>query len=327
MGKRITLLSLLVSTLTATAQPTLTHQGIAPQVGLSVVGHAGAYQNPGSAGANQTWDFSTFNGPNNSPFSMLDPETTPHATMYPAANVSQYLSTDAAYEYLENENGKTATYLLGAESPTFSLRLTTDKQTIFIYPLSYNDSWHDTYQGTGLITSFPFARTGTVSATADGWGTLITPFGTYTDVLRLHITMNFTDILGTNSYVGSQEVYQWYKEGLHFPIFLTTNSIYNGSPGPSVAYYTDAPIGFDEQTRTLPVSVYPVPAKDELFISLGANYTSAKYEVTDITGRKILSGELSQQLGAVSLQGVTPGHYLLKVFSGDAVLTRKVMIQ
>ena len=325
MKKQITLLSLFIYSLTASAQPTLTHNGVAFQIGTSVTSHIGAYDFPGNAGPGETWDFGNYNGPTVATYSGVNPTGTPYVGQYPAADVCSYAPGPGQYEYLEDDNA--ATFLLGANSAQASLNFSANKQTILVFPFTYNDTWTDTYQAAGNNAGFPFTRTGTITATADGFGTLITPHGTYTNVLRIYYYQTYTDNFGTDLYDGEQSTWSWYKEGVHYPIFSITDALYDGFPTISMGTYNDAPTGLNEQTAAMPVSVYPTPAKDELFVEMGANHTVSKYEILDVTARTVLIGELTSQLNTIGVKDITAGHYLLKIFSNNAIQTRKVLIQ
>lgn len=323
MKKQITLLSLFISSLiVCSAQPTLTHTGNAPQAGISGTSHLGAYVSPGSAGANQTWNFGTFSATSTSAFDLVNPAGTPYASSYPTSTICSSVPSSTSYEYIE-DNGS-ALFLVGAESPSVSMDYTADEQKFLIYPLTYNGTWTDNYQAAG-DAGLPFTRTGTDTYTADGWGTLTTPNGTYTNVLRVHQSEAFSDDFGFTTATGTSDTYYWYKEGVHYPLFVTVSAIYNGSPS-SNAYYNDAPSGINEFADILSISVYPTPAHGQLFIHL-KNAASAGYDITDLTGRKVLTGALSQQLNTINVQNIAPGNYLLKIFSNGKFQAREVLIQ
>lgn len=326
MKKQITLFALFISSLSTSAQPSLTHNGVAFQIGTSVTSHIGAYDFPGNGGPAETWDFSAYSGSNVVNYSGVNPTGTPYGSQYPAADVCSYVPSQGQYEYLEDDPA--ATYLLGANSASLSMNFSADKQKFMVFPLTYNDTWTDTYQASGNNAGFPFTRTGSMTATADGFGTLITPNGTYTNVLRIYYTQTFTDVFASDTYFGDQSTWSWYKEGIHYPIFSITDATYDGFPSISMGLYNDAPTGLDEHSLADPISVYPTPANNELFVALGKNYSAnSNYEVTDITGRKILAGELSQPFNTIHVEDIPAGHYLLRIFSGETVQTRKVMIQ
>jgi hypothetical protein len=325
MKKQITLLLLFISYLTVSSQPTLTHNGVAFQIGTSVTSHIGAYDFPGNPGPGETWDFSNYSGPNVATYSGVNPAGTPYVGLYPAADVCSYAPGPGQYEYLEDDMA--ATHLLGANAASASLNFSANKQTFLVFPLTYNDTWTDTYQASGNNAGFPFTRTGTITAEADGYGTLITPNGTYTNVLRIYYYQTFTDNSSSGSYDGEQSTWSWYKEGIHYPIFSITDALYDGFPSFSMGTYNDAPTGFDEPAAAEFVSVYPTPANAELFVKLGSSSSLRNYELTDITGRKILSGELSRQLNAINTQNIPAGHYMLRIISDNAVQTKKVVIQ
>jgi hypothetical protein len=202
MKKLFTIL-LLVSALKATGQPTL-NSSVFPVPGTTFY-----YQDanpggllPGPAGANQTWNFSTVT-PTGSPVlqNFVTPASTPYSSSHPGATVCETISDGAggfiyAY-YISNTSAtelKGISFLSGTTPVNF---IYSNTQKVLQYPLTYTNSFTDAFVGsytiiqTGItITDY---RSGTETVTGDGYGTLIVPGATYTNVLRVKIRQLITD--------------------------------------------------------------------------------------------------------------------------------------
>jgi hypothetical protein len=63
--------------------------------------------------------------------------------------------------------------------------------------------------------------------------------------------------------------------------------------------------------------IFPNPTKDELNIQVEASVIGSTYQLTDITGRPIKTGIITDEKSRISLQGLTSGTYLLSI--GDEI--------
>lgn len=318
MKKQFTFIVSIVIASVTNAQPTLTNGGVAPLIGTNITTHYGNYIAPGPSGANQTWNFTTYSGPTVQVVNTVDPSTTPYAAQYTGSSVCFYTAASNYYQFL-NDIG-TSLFFIGAEATGISLDCTGDDEELFQYPLTMSNTWTDAY----LLDGGSFMRNGNVTGTADAYGTLITPAGTFTNVLRIHISETFTD---NATFPGTLDYYAWYKEGIHYPLFLTSSSTYNGSPYQSYAYYTDAAVGIEEQNALAEMLVYPQPAQEEFFIQLKENNSSSEYLLSDLTGRVIMTGEIKFPSTAINTSGISSGLFLLSVKTGETTLTKKIVIQ
>ncbi|MFO0005027.1 MAG: T9SS type A sorting domain-containing protein, partial [bacterium] len=66
------------------------------------------------------------------------------------------------------------------------------------------------------------------------------------------------------------------------------------------------------------ISVYPVPCTDKIFVS-GASQ-GAMFNVIDVSGAVISSGQIRQEMQAVSTTQLPSGMYLLRVFNNDGIV-------
>lgn len=70
-------------------------------------------------------------------------------------------------------------------------------------------------------------------------------------------------------------------------------------------------------TMSKNVTLYPNPATDVLSV---AGSTASSYTVTDVAGRKMLSGELNGANASISISTLSPGMYLLQLADGNMPL-------
>jgi len=70
-------------------------------------------------------------------------------------------------------------------------------------------------------------------------------------------------------------------------------------------------------TGTIPdkdLKLYPNPAMDELFISIGTTtYTTSNYSIVDMLGRTMVSGKLPGTVNSIDISSLPPGNYLIKI--------------
>ena len=84
----------------------------------------------------------------------------------------------------------------------------------------------------------------------------------------------------------------------------------------------DNPITIDEQEE---IKVYPNPNLGVFNIDLGVTDKQARVLVFDIKGMHVLSRELTQQQSKIDMSTFQSGMYLVKIVSGDTVITKKIM--
>ncbi len=199
----------------------------------------------GSAGPNQTWDLSGLltSGYQVSQ-TMVTAESTPYADSYPEANY--------AFEIQETNNPE-----MGTIYSYFDLQqdgftsignvVVVDEEIVrefgvddtFELPIAYNDTWEytsiDTFSLAGLGMTI---TTDQQTVTADGWGTITTPSGTY-ECLRLRYdvsTEQKTIVSGYEIPAGSYSYIDYVWIGRNSLLLANVTSLDNESdPNFSVA--------------------------------------------------------------------------------------------
>jgi len=80
-----------------------------------------------------------------------------------------------------------------------------------------------------------------------------------------------------------------------------------------IAYSCDVPLNLEE-VEASQLRVFPNPFGDVITVALqGREVFSAKYIITDVTGRTVLGGTVSSSLPQINSSALAPGIYLLKL--------------
>jgi Secretion system C-terminal sorting domain len=264
-------------------------------------------QTPGPSGAGQTWNFGSVSptGPVNVT-TYTYPDSVPGFTTFPGSTVAIpggvanfYKLSSSQLEYL------------GAKQPsTVGDMIYSNTEVTMVYPITSTTSNTDVFVGRqnfpGGGTHF-LSRNGTVSVTADGTGTIITPAGTFSNVIRVYTIEDYID----TEHVGAVSLtpkhyhtdkYTWYREGnrgfvyqfatLTFPIAGTTTTTR------IIEYKTNVTrVGISEVASNNEVSVYPNPASESMTVAIT---TSASEKVS--LSLQNMAGQVVYQLNDLNLQ-------------------------
>lgn len=299
----------------AIAQPTIQTSDFYPTVGESFSINRGVYVNPGPGGNNVTWDMSSLNSTsiavtNATPANASFPNST--ITMETVGETSMYLNL-----------GPTSYAIEGFYNSVNSLLFTyTDPNVVYQFPLSMSTDFVDNFTCNYTTNGYDFVRSGTHSVEADGYGTLITPSGTYTDVLRLRMIQDYSDYNSTfGTYDYYAEIYVWVKAGYHnelASVSTLTSSLGNSSYG---LYLEDETSGLSEESLSS-ISIYPNPATDIVHIdSDGASITSLR--LIDLNGNTVLEEE--QSVASIDIQDLPKGVYTLIVTTAEGTSAERLI--
>jgi hypothetical protein len=311
------------------AQITLTQATHVPLPGESVNFHgiAGAVVDCGLAGANQTWDLSTHTSPTwtisnyISPQNALLPTDFPDATVVAqTSGIETYFSSSANFYFVE-----------GQHSPGQSKITYTDKREILVFPLTYNTSYTGTFAADVLNISAGgqlFSRVGTTTITGDGYGTLILPYATVSDVLRVNIVTSYGDPYQGTPISSYEEVYYyWYcahkKECLavYYDLFL------NGSiVGSYYSYMAESSYTNIDDNIAKPkerITIFPNPASDVLnFNGAPDNYTLNIYNFSG----SLVSSINMRGSSSIDISHLQQGMYILEFISDIETYTDKIVV-
>ncbi|MFN8395865.1 MAG: T9SS type A sorting domain-containing protein [Bacteroidia bacterium] len=302
----------------ALAQPTLTANGCNTQIGDVFTTYTGSYVNPGSSGANQTWDFTSLAGSPAVANTCASPSSTSQGSSFPSATV--VCQSAAGDRYLEANSSALINW--GAYVPASGTLIPhTDGEDFIRFPMTMGNNFTDQFSAVYTNGGYTYHRRGSVTATADGYGTLITPGGTYSNVLRLHYVEDYQD--STNfgfPFVTTihNDEYIWYKDGYHTAIATTFQLSNNGTQIAANATYADfGAVGISAQQAPFELSLSPNPASNATSVNVELpTGTVLDLELLDIAGRSIRSihgialGTGNMEL---DLSELPSGLYLVKV--------------
>ncbi|NDV69439.1 BACON domain-containing protein [Dysgonomonas sp. 25] len=209
----------------------------APRIGDILRKKQVNYVDPGNAGENVTWNFSSLTVTNNdykieysaapTQLNYNDPYIPTYIMGYdkfditePEAN-SLFICTEyyTMYYFQIKNNLLNA---LGHENPVTKLqynpRMISDK-----YPTYYNDTYKYDYETNGYYSGTEKIETeGYKEMKADGYGTIVLPSGTYNNALRIKYVQRIEEEIFNGvsyvDYIREYTTYKWYVKGYRYPV-------------------------------------------------------------------------------------------------------------
>lgn len=293
----------------AIAQVTIQSTGLNPLVGDAMVMHSCNYISEGSAGSGITWDLSGMSSNSSYILSVAAATgTTPNANidLNYGGQSHMYQLNDASGNFIYNQ-------LAGTTMITFS-----DPMKLIEFPLSGSTNFTDNFSATFTSSGYNFLREGTVSFTADSYGTLTTPDGTFTDVIRVEISQVFTDTysLGTIDY--DVLSYVWYKSGYHGALASVVSMTTSVSAPSSYSEYMEvSSLGVQENSLNS-VTVYPNPVTNELNIELNETEINS-ISIVDLNGNTILNK--TNSFKQINVSELNPGIYFVAITDVNGVVS------
>lgn len=206
---------------------------------------------PGPEGANQTWDFSNLQGQFEIHFNILDPNDAPESDHFPDASfVWNIVEFETFFFYTSSEEGISQMgNSVANENETTFLVINSDLEDALQFPVTFGTSYdyhteYSNYLFGNLLSSGQ--RDGTL--TADAYGTIMTPFGTFDNTLRVKLV---TTEFGFNT-----TQYAWYDVDNFIPILVYETSE-DPEETPSL-YYTEIKevLATEETTDSDTPSIY-----------------------------------------------------------------------
>lgn len=317
---------------------TLNLNDLTPPLGVPFEGYYVDYQAPGPVGTGLTWDFSGFSNAQPSATSFVDVVGNASAASYPDANIAEHLGDDF-YDFY----GYTAAgidYFGMASASNNVLMQYQNPQRTMAFPCSYNTSWQDDFGGPWTSSTGVAAHSyGTTSCIADAVGTLIMPYGTVENVLRVSTTSHDSDtFLGSgyiNYFIQRQD---YYKLGVPRPLVTFFDQIGGGT---AVSGNLNGNYGFwladpalvvpEVMENAISMEVMPNPAQDHVSLVFSSPGGMMELSVIDATGRTVRNMKLDRQpLGIakqdLDLNGIPPGLYTIQLTAANGQRGMKKLV-
>ncbi len=280
---------------------------------------------PGPAGADVQWDFSTRKLVAGTHFTTaVCPGDSDCGTF---ATANQVLKTNIPTKVFF---AKSATELnqVGEFSPSSFTFL--DPMKVLEFPITYNQTFTDNFFGSGVVG----IRSGSVNSIIDGYGTLKTPEGIYYNVLRQKLVENTVATTSGQAIQMKITHYYWMAANQHHYIMSLIVNETVGSPAPPVYAFSYATQESgtsieDKEALAAAVSLYPNPANNNFTIKTG-HLAATAVTVYNLQGQRMLQREfVGKNAAALTLDNLqlAPGCYFVKITTDKGIVTKKVVIR
>jgi hypothetical protein len=241
------------------------------------------------------------------------PSSTPYASSFPDANICVQImdttgTTALAYDYDRVSYSRLETIANNVSSNPSTATIYTNYETNLAFPFNYGNIVVDTFQK-------PSGSANTVQLTYDGYGTLVTPYGTFTNVVRIY------RYWGPNDYG-----YSWW----------ILNPLANvGSYDNTSRQFICATLGTstgvkDAGAVSTGVEVFPNPAGNQFHIRISglSDLSMVDLVITNVVGEVVKTAPLHSEETTVSKDDLRSGVYFYQVRNNhEVVATGKLILQ
>jgi hypothetical protein len=299
------------------------------------------FLDPAPAGAGFTWDFSFLSPVAQSEESWVAPTSTDilYFLLFGISNVAQALPVpevsgfelEDAYQFFQNNASGFRQTAIAGKVGGIPLPIAFDDADIwFRFPMNFGDTDTD-------ASAFELVLPGVASITeersrantVDGWGTLITPFGTF-DVLRHRSEIDIRDSVSGSlgEFVIERRTieYRWLGAGAGVPLLQIDVQEVAGLQQVSRIAYQDSLRDLGGSTAIAPVALsaprlYPNPAVDRVTVEGALSGEAAlQPRLLDAGGRVLRQWPETSASGAfrhdLDLDGLPAGRYWLELRAG-----------
>lgn len=320
-----------VCSLTVPAQPTIPSSQYATQTGsfqYKIKYLQDADANPGLSGANVIWDFSNMPG---------DTTLTSIVGLCPGENIcnefpeaTQYSKTGTGNSYTMYKKNNSSFEVVGSYNGVDPYYHNANTEKVAVFPITYNQSFTDIYASNNATATIK----GTVDLLVDGYGTLITPVGTYNDVLRIKRVKTDTTIIGATISVVRSTTYEWVKTGMPtiagmlkgqilFPVQQVSQAVFSYTPLDNVTALQE----LDQLGKHM--TIYPNPAIGENVQLKITDCIVSSLRMLDITGRLLYDEKISDgqaDIFQIPVKNISPGIYMVIVNTNLGSMVKRVTI-
>lgn len=294
------------------AQPELTVANSFPIAGDVFTELEGVASGPGGPGAGQVWDFSAF-------------QPTDTFVINYADEVSDSIDGCALACPLDVTSGA---YVVAVDPfsvmvapwfgfPIGSFPIIHEFGIVLEAPMTFEDTVMNLHLYRLLSSGCDgaeFWRSDTNMA--DGYGTVVLPFGTYGPVLRVHTVMEQVDPTADPLHA-----YRFHLPGTHHPLV----TIAQGFPEPLDTTWTmrmldpASIVGMPEEPAIGGLRTWPQPVQDILFVQTAAVLRDISgLAILDAGGRVVQEHDVRDLHDGLDVRALAPGIYVLRVIRSAA---------
>jgi hypothetical protein len=267
----------------------------------------------GSVGSGLVWNFDTLGHYQTDTLNVEHCVVSSHCPDFPGSTLtSRNTSTPAISSYFTPSSAGIA--FNGAYN-TVSMTYT-NPEDLFRYPFTFNSTFKDTFASVFTTGGYTYRRGGTVTVTADAYGTLRLPYGTFPNALRVKTTELYDDstTVGGAPYAWHYNTvaYAWYVPGYHVELLNITRTYRNTVLISTNSYYTlQTPVGIPPIcTVAGSVQLFPNPATNDCIIRNDAGFEDGSWvSITGIDGREVARYPLQGTSVTFQVGQLAPGLY------------------
>jgi hypothetical protein len=319
--KKVTLFAAAFAAYSLNAGAQIIESAWLPAAGMSnnsfVCSNAGDFS-PGTAGADLTWDFSGLTADGSTSSSFISAAQVNGASEFSSANLA-VMHGDVAQFYSANQAALQSwgEYAVGGNA----YQIYSDAKDLLRFPIGFGQSFTDDYASANRASenAGEYSRQGVINVEVDANGTLITPAGTFNNVLRVKSIDTYQNIglpptPGSNPN-GTVTTYSFISSD--FPgVFLMQYRIaeIGGGAAEVSASYADAMAASNgNRISADDISIYPNPATDHITVRIRG--TIQFVQVLDVYGRVVEHRVASRNSRSVVIRcdELTAGTYFIKV--------------
>ncbi|MBL4716250.1 MAG: T9SS type A sorting domain-containing protein [Bacteroidia bacterium] len=281
-------------------------------------------------GPNQTWNFSDTTG-STMTFDYLSLSNASDPISFPLANLVE--SSTGGENYYANSSSELT--LEGHYLALYYRIIYSDKREHLQFPFTYGDVINESYAGTveNIQASQTFNRNGLLEIKADGYGTLVLPYDTISNVLRIRSVYAYVDSMGS-TFVGSYNdtIYTWYNANTNNFIASVTISYANSWLQIFAFTYLEegAIIGISNYLdKDHTITIYPNPASTQVSIEIPVkDHSMYDIQIINNIGEVVLEKyyEYNTKM-ELNIEKLNPGIYFITVRNSNSIATKRIVIQ
>ena len=288
---------------------------------------------PKNIGLNQNWSFTALTiNTVIATKSYSAPTAAPNSTAFAGATIANF---DGVNKYELYKSSGSTYELMGFDQPGFVLTLT-NTAVAAVWPITVGYNNNDLFSGSAMSGTTPVSFNGTIVTTSNGTGTVTIPGGyAYANCLQVVQTLTLMQTIGSATASSLESNYMYFSSGMKFPLAVIHYKA--ATSGTLLTKTFEASInnaafsGITELNSQTEMNIYPNPAKNyfELNIS-NINSEKINYEFINLTGQVLRKSELlnnSNFQEKIHTEVLTPGLYFIILKSGEATITRKLIIE
>lgn len=301
-----------------TAQPTLTSTNTNPVAGDVFNMNFTNYQSPGSSGASQTWNLSTMAVSSTYIRTFVSSSSTPYYSSFPGSTVAEDVGSGDFEYFITSSSALQSNGYTASSGSTIILYSNPEDQMRF--PFAYTNTYTDNWSSIYTSSSITYYRNGTTTVTADGYGTLILPTGTFNNVLRVHFLQNYNDssISGVTSVFS--DWYMWYLPGNHTYIALVGTSTFNSTTAIFGIYLSNV-LGIADENNSNAINIFPNPFSTQTTLQSNILFHNATLTVYNCFGQTVAQiKNISGQTIVLNRNNLASGLYFVRLTENNKTL-------